>query len=116
MESMKHIICDRLARMASVAAQERYITNGSADSYYVPDELLEDVAETGNLASKAMSLSANEQQAIQSFLCVLDDSWPPRKPPEYLSDAWCAIRNAAQACLRALDFELSAWEAKEIVD
>jgi len=82
----------------------------------LPEELLKDVAEVGRLAKRSKSLSDRERTHIQIFSRVLNDTWPSGDYPAFLSAEWCAIRDAAKACLESLGGDLTAWEIKELRD
>jgi hypothetical protein len=109
---MKHLICKRLARMASTAAQDRYVSHGTTDSYYLPEELLADAMAAVDLADK---LPSAERGTVEAFGRALRQNLPAAQSmPAFLSPVWLRIREAARACLDELGFDLDEWEQREL--
>src|SRR5437773_10306007 len=66
--SERDYICSRLAHMASLAVQRRYINHATKDEYLVPEELLEDahdcIRRVRTVADARSALSSSAVQAI----------------------------------------------------
>jgi hypothetical protein len=111
---MKHRLQDALSRLALVEYQRRYIAQGTRDEYVLPEELLEDAESVARLALMRSSLPEAERQAVERFLeaASLTGSGVDSalKNQNTSSDdliennpAWINIREAARACLGALE-------------
>jgi hypothetical protein len=116
------MLFERIARLASLALQERFITHATAQNYYVVEELLGTAAGVvdGLLGIEvyARSLSEANKEALLAFDEVL------RREGErvdlssgdlvHADPAWQQIRMAASECLAQVGFDVPAFEAREL--
>jgi len=109
----------RLAPLASQAAQRRWIVSATADSYLVPEELLEDAQDAARYAGLPHirgSLSAGLLPALERLAELAGRVDLGGKSNEALVErdpAWAAVREQTRVCLGVLGFDLSRWEAAE---
>jgi len=114
--SLFNLIALKLAPLASLAAQTRYILHATADEYYLPEEILEDAVYAVRLSDSAPDLCGRARNGLAELGRLLRDSAPDLTSPVFvISDpAWCSLRAAAQRCLAAMGFDLASWEASEL--
>lgn len=94
--------------LASREAQERYIVNGTAAEYLLPEELVNDglefvrLVELGRIGS---SLTAPQRDRLAKLKVALEaaDIDLPNDELVARSPAWAAVREAAQRFLDAYD-------------
>ena len=120
---MHTTISKRLAPLASLAAQRRYIVRGARDEYLVPSELLNDaddvVRQVRTMPAARDGLSAEAVQAIlalDSLLDAADRSVESAASGEELVErnpAWQAVREHVARCLDIMGFDLRDWERTE---
>lgn len=120
---MRHTIAKRLAPLASLAAQRRYIVQGTRDEYLVPSELLNDadavVREVRRMPVVQDALPASAVQAIldlDNLLHAAVATTERTQSNEQLVEhdtAWRAVREHVARCLDMIDFDLAAWEKTE---
>jgi hypothetical protein len=120
---MRHTISKRLAPLASLAAQRRYIVHGTRDEYYVPSELLHiayDVSRQVRTMPAARDiLPAAAVQAVldlEGLLDAADRAVQGISSNEELVErdgAWRAVREHVIRCLDAMSFDLHEWEKTE---
>ncbi|RQP21438.1 hypothetical protein DZC73_28600 [Albitalea terrae] len=119
-----HSIAIALAPLASEVAQAKYIANATPSEYLLPEELLEDAYDALRLVREchpsAQALSAEARMQILALAPLLSAESNAHvvessKSPELLlrHPTWVAIREQAAVCLRALGFDLKAWEAMQ---
>jgi hypothetical protein len=123
---MHAAISNRLARLASLAAQRRYIVHGTCSEYYFPSELLNDadyvVRQVRTVPAVRGCLSAATVQAVLDFERLLDaagtavQSAASNEELVERDQAWCAIREHAARCLATMSFDLREWERVEGLD
>ena len=118
-------ICNKLAHLASMKMQEKYMAHATKDEYLLPSELLEDgftvVEGVEQHWRWRFSLRRFERQAVIEFGKVL------RKESDLIdlnevtleeivsnNESWANIREAAQKCVAALGFDLDAWEKEQL--
>jgi hypothetical protein len=113
---------ERIARLASLTLQERFITHATADNHYVVELLLDEAHGVADdlLSNRgyAESLSESGRQALRAF----DDVFQREVGQVNLSGsdlvhqdpAWAAIREAARHCLDGVGFDLAQFEASEL--
>lgn len=114
-------IANALAPLASEVVQERYIANATRSEYLVPEELLErahaivKLVQSGHQSTRSLGAEARAQ--ILALAPLLSAELKAQLVERSLSSesllhdpAWVAIRHQAAACLRALSFDLKAWE------
>ncbi len=119
-------ICAKLAHLASMKMQDKYIIHATKDNYLCPDELLEDGFSVVELLAKrwlwSVSLSRSECGAVTEFTDVLKKEYDFidlnkfETLEEFVNnnEHWSNIREAAQKCLAELGFDLDAWEKEEL--
>ena len=117
---MRQLLASRLAPLASLEAQRRYIVHGTRQEYMVPLELIEDASDVIRMVREITvvrnSLLATEIQGILDLAALLDaaaDSCQSAQTNESLIEldpAWRAAREQARRCLDILDFNLAEWE------
>ena len=111
---MKQLLLERLAPLASLEQQERFIVRGTRAEYLLPHEVLDGAAHAVALAlskpHEESGLTPAEVEAIRQFDVVLRweardldlDAWSNedlvRRCPE-----WAEIRSAAADCLASLE-------------
>ena len=94
--------------LASREAQERYIVNGTASEYLLPEELVNDaldfvrLVELGNIGS---SLTAPQRGRLAELKLALEatDTDLPNDELVVSNPAWAAVREAAQRFLDSYD-------------
>ena len=110
----------RLGVLASWAAQERHMVNATADQYLLIEEAIDCALEIGE-QKLLLSMDGHTKQSATRFLEVLRrevdmlDSLPRMPwPLAVLHDpALTRVREAAQACLTEIGFDLASWERAE---
>jgi hypothetical protein len=113
---MRNLIACKLAPLASLPAQQKYIIRATAGKYYVPEELLEDAGEAVRLIPEARDLSIQARDQFTELARLLREAKPSLTLPDFVNadPAWCALRASAQRCLDAMAFDLASWEEKEL--
>lgn len=111
----------KLAHLASMKMQDKYMAHATKDEYLLPSELFEDGFHVVEVVAKhwlwTVSLSRFKHQAVIEFGKVL------RKERDLIdlnkvtleelvnnNEPWANIRGAAQKCLASLGFDLDAWK------
>ena len=120
---MRHSISKRLAPLASLAAQRRYIVQATRDEYLVPEELLNDaddvIRQVRTMPAVRDALPASAVQAIldlDDLLDAADDAAQSPQSSEQLVEhdaAWQAVREHVARCLDMVGFDLAEWEKTE---
>jgi hypothetical protein len=120
---LRAIISKRLAPLASLAAQRRYIVHGTPEEYLVPSELLNEaddvVRQVRTMPVARDGLSAEAVQAILALdrlLDAADRSLVSTTSGEELVErdsAWQALREHVARCLDIMGFDLRDWERTE---
>ena len=120
---MRHTISKRLAPLASLAAQRRYIVQATRDEYLVPEELLKDAHDVIRLVrtmpAARDALSASAVQTIldlDGMLDAADGAAQSAQSTEQLVErdaAWRAVREHVTRCLDMVGFDLAEWEKTE---
>ena len=116
---MLDYIPQRLAPLASLAAQRRWIVNGTPDEYLVPEQLLEDALDAARFARMPHVRSGLPpgllpalEQLAELAGCVGVEGTSNETLVE--SDpAWVAVREQSRVCLAVVGFDLPRWEAAE---
>jgi hypothetical protein len=109
-------ITERLAHLASLNIQRRYIIDATRDEYLLPEELIDDAhAVVRQIRTKPEALSAPAATAILALQPLLDAVVFPsgRDGLRHLVEddtAWRAAREQAARCLDILGFDLVGWE------
>jgi hypothetical protein len=109
-------ITERLAHLASLDIQRRFIIHATRDEYLLPEELLEDAsAVVQQIRMQPQTISALAVAAILALQPLLDAVVlpPDRNDLHHLVEddsAWRAAREQAARCLDILGFDLVAWE------
>jgi hypothetical protein len=109
-------ITERLAHLASLDIQRRYILHATRDEYLLPEELLDDAhAVVRQIRTQPLAISAPAVTAILALQPLLDAVVLPsgRDGLQHLVEddtAWRAAREQAVRCLDILGFDLVAWE------
>jgi hypothetical protein len=112
-------LAHRLAPLASLAAQRRWIVNASADSYVVREELLENAQDAARYAALPQvrgSLPSGVLRALERLVELAGRVTLEGMSNEVLVEsdpAWAAAREQAKVCLDLLGFDLARWEAGE---
>jgi hypothetical protein len=116
-------LAERLAPLASLTVQERYVLRGTAKAYVLPEEILEDAFAVVRLVRgakpEANDLSAEARRAVLALLPLLEaersahDEKPSESASLLRSSEWVELRAQAIRCLEALDFDLLAWESTQ---
>jgi hypothetical protein len=113
-------ICKRLAYLASLTLQQRYINHATKDEYLLPEELLEDahncVRRMRTIPEARSALPGAAVQAILDLEPLLVAVTDDVICSERLVDGeptWSAIRRHAARCLEVMDFDLEKWEKME---
>jgi hypothetical protein len=118
-------ICVKLAHLASMKMQDKYMAHATKDEYLLPSELFEDGFHVVEVVAEhwlwKVSLSRFKHQAVIEFGKVL------KKERDLIdlgkvtlgelvnnNEPWANIREAAQKCLAALGFDLDAWEKEQL--
>ena len=114
--AMRQLIGRKLAPLASLAAQRRFILRATYDAYYLPEELLENAADAVRLGASTEGLSTEAKGELVELGRLLHESAPDLSSPEFITtdSCWCALRVTAQRCLLALGFDLASWESEEL--
>ncbi|MCP4609973.1 MAG: hypothetical protein GY845_14790 [Planctomycetes bacterium] len=118
-------ICNKLAHLASMKMQKRYMANATKDEYLLPSELLEDGFSVVEAVEKhwgrSVSLHRSDRQAVIEFGKVLKKEYELIDLNEVAleeivsnNEPWANIREAAQKCIGALGFDLEAWEKEQL--
>ncbi len=119
-------ICRKLAHLASMKMQERYIIHATKDNYLCPGDLLEDGFSVVELLSnrwrRKVSLSRSERRTVTEFTDVLKKEYDfidlnkVESREEFVNnnEHWANIREAAQKCEAALGFDLDEWEKEQL--
>jgi hypothetical protein len=118
-------VCDKLVRLASEAAQERWMVKATKDEYLLPDDLLNDafhvVESIRGGVPWVTDLDERDRDAILRFGLVLESEAAEMDEMHMewvrlVRDCapWAAIRTAARQCLSDLGFDLSSWEQREV--
>jgi hypothetical protein len=120
---MRHTISKRLAPLASLAAQRRYIVQATRDEYLVPEELLNDaddvIRQVRTMPAVRDALPASAVQAIlelDDLLDAADGAARHTQSNEQLVEhdaAWRAVREHVARCLDLVGFDLAEWETTE---
>jgi hypothetical protein len=116
-------ISRRLAPLASLAAQRRYIVHGTRDEYLVPSQLLDDaddvIRQIRTMPAVHDALSSAAVQAVLDLDDLLDAA---DRAAEVVSSgeelverdvAWRAVREHVARCLDIMGFDLREWEQAE---
>jgi hypothetical protein len=116
-------ISKRLAPLASLAVQRRYIVHGTRDEYLVPSQLLNDaedvIRQVRTMPAARDSLSADAVQVVldlDGLLHAAEHSVETARTGEELVErdvAWIAVREHVARCLDVLGFDLRQWERTE---
>jgi hypothetical protein len=116
-------ICGRLAPLASLAVQLRYIKHASKQEYLLPEELLENahdcIRRMRTIPAARNALSRVAVQAIldlEPFLVAITDESLASQSLVDNDIAWSAVRDQADRCLSAMQFDLEEWERKQGLD
>ena len=120
---MRHTISKRLAPLASLAAQRRYIVQATRDEYLVPEELLNDaddvVKQVRTMPAVRDALPTSAVQAfldLDGLLDAADSAAQSAQSSEQLVErdaAWRAVREHVARCLDMVGFDLAEWEKTE---
>jgi len=114
-------IFQRLAPLASLAAQRRWIVNGTPDEYLIPEQLLEDAfdaARLANLAHLKNGLPPGLFPALKLLAELAGRVNIEGTSNEVLVEsdaAWGAVREQSQICLALVGFDLQEWEADSCI-
>ena len=104
-----------LARMASPAYQAAYLDRATPEAYVLPEELLDTLL--GEL--RRCILHTNDplkESLLNRYVSCAQESDKLAESRGYPSEHWENIRTAVKNFLaHRTDFNLVAWEAKEIV-
>lgn len=115
----------KLAHLASMKMQDKYMAHATKDEYLLPSELFEDGFTIVEAVEKhwrwSVSLSRFERQAVIEFGKVLkkerdliDLNKVTLEELVSNNEPWANIREATQKCLAALGFDLDAWEKEQL--
>jgi hypothetical protein len=113
----------RLAPLASLEVQRRFIVHATKDEYLLIEELLEDALDIERLIKSESDLSVSQLECLKGFIHELKDRVDPimeaaaHETAENLielSEDWNVIRLLANDCLRTLMFDLKSWERGEL--
>jgi hypothetical protein len=120
---MRHTISKRLAPLASLAAQRRFIVQGTRDEYLVPSDLLNDAVDVVRQVRTVPAVrDALPASAVQAFLDLdrlldaADGAAQHSQSNEQLIEhdaAWRAVRKHVARCLDMMGFDLAEWEKTE---
>lgn len=115
---MQNLICRKLADLASVRIQHRFVRDATAEFYLLPEEVIENAYEAICIARKSTTLQDNQRLAVERFAAVFDSSHPDLTKPDFFDTdpQWVQLRNAAYVCLQQLGFDLVAYENQEIFE
>lgn len=112
-------VTQRLALLASLAAQRRWIVNGTPDEYLVPQQLLEDALDAARFASLPQMRSGLPSELLLALEQLVELAGRVRVEGTSndalveLDPAWAAVRKQSQICLAVVGFDLPKWEATE---
>ncbi len=113
--SMSSNICRRLANLASVSSQRRYIRDATKDEYLLPEELLENahdcIRRMRTIPAAREALPDEAVQAILALEPLLLAVTDEVLASEGLVDSeptWIAVRQQAARCLQIMGFDLAA--------
>ena len=109
------IIHKALAPLASLEAQNRYIINGTKDSYLLPEDLLSSAT---NVLFEQKAVKFEESKTLQQ----LRDAIRACEIPQGISARdlvsgyapWVKVRDSARTYLSEIGFDLQAWEKHEL--
>ena len=114
---MWEYVADRLAPLASLEAQRRWIVNGTRETYLVPDQLLEDARDVarlvalpeyaGRLPDELPSLLKRLSESVE----MVDLAGVSNYALVESDPGWRAVREQSRACLDLLGYDLAQWEA-----
>ena len=117
---MRQTISKRLAPLASLAAQRRYIVHATRDEYLVPEQLLNDaddvIRQVRTMAAARDSLPPAAVQSVlglEGLIDAADRAVQSTSSSEELVErdgAWRAVREHVARCLDAMGFDLREWE------
>ena len=120
---MRHTVSKRLAPLASLAAQRRYIVHATRDEYLVPEELLHDaddvIRQVRTMPAVRDALPVSAVQAfldLDGLLDAADGAAQSAQSSEQLVEhdaAWRAVREHVARCLDMVGFDLAEWEKTE---
>lgn len=121
-------LVDDLAHLASLKIQERYVVNGTPESYLTPDDLLENLdssllffrfekaPERINKLERSLGCSAFQKLLALERLVKDNPSFLDCYTFESLATlvhddpVWVRIRSIASEVLREMNFDLQEWE------
>ena len=120
---MKTRLYNAVAALASKQYQEKYIANGTALEYVLPDEALDSaclaIETVLNSAVHQVHFTATELDGLRELHRSLRDSQRriPFDSPELTNNdlvernrEWLSVRAASQCFLQAVDYDLAKWE------
>jgi hypothetical protein len=120
---MRTAIGIRLAPLASLEAQQRWIVHGTRQNYLLPEDLLEDASDVIRMVRSLPRVRDSLPEAAVKAILELDSyldaaSAACAEPMSNIAlievePRWQAIRLQAGRCLDALGFSLAAWEQGE---
>jgi hypothetical protein len=114
----RHYLGKRLAPLASLKAQRRWIAGASQESYLVPEQLLEDAVDIARYAALPAARARLPPECFPTFerLAEVAAAMSLEGLSSYAlvgSDArWAVLRKQAIECLKVLEFDLGQWEAE----
>ena len=113
---MRSLICRKLADLASIRIQHRFIRDATDDFYLLPEDALNDAFNAIELAESSTTLSLDERAAVRNFAAIFNSLEPDLSSNDFFdSDPnWVTLRSAAVKCLEKLGFDLSQYENEEI--
>jgi hypothetical protein len=114
---VRNLIADKLACLASLPIQQRYIEHATSDEYLLAEEVLEDAFDAVRMSTIiAKDLNVDTMDALAELGRLLRHAEPDFASPEFITSdpTWCALREAAKRCLVALGFDLESWELEEL--
>jgi hypothetical protein len=109
----------RLAPLASLAAQRRWIAGGTPDNYLIPDQLLEDALDAARFAGLPHVRSGlplglvHSLERLAELVGRLSVQGIASEVLVESEPSWAAVREQSRACLAEAGFDLPAWEAAE---
>ena len=123
---MKNELVTALARLASLPYQQRYIIGGTADTYVLPEELLEDVdglVLRAKRAENSAQFSDAQMCALDALATFIDEhsgkalgfSSPEDAADKILNGAtWSELRSKASAALAEFGRQIDTISVEEI--